>query len=342
MRRVRIYILSALLPAVILSGLFLYLVFGITIRPAGPGSRIIYLPEGSTFEQALDSIKIKLKIDNPGVLRWVAEKKNYPSRIRPGRYVIEKGMSCNELINVLRSGKQQPVLVTFSNVKTLCDLAGKVGGKIAADSAQIIAFLSDTENYRQDGFVRENVISVFLPDTYEFFWNTGAGEFYGRMLREYKKFWNPERIGKAGEKNLTPLEVSVLASIIDQETSRPDEKALIAGVYLNRLKRGIPLQADPTIKFVVNDPGMSRILRRHLSINSPYNTYKYRGLPPGPIACPAKDGIEAVLNADMHDYLYFVARSDFSGYHYFSRTLSEHNRYAAAYRRELNKRKIFR
>ncbi|HPM18420.1 MAG TPA: endolytic transglycosylase MltG [Bacteroidales bacterium] len=342
MRHMRIYILAAILPAVILSGLFCYLVFGVTIRPAGSGSQVIYLPEESTFEQVMDSLKTNLRIDNLKVLQWVAEKKNYRSHIKPGRYVIEKGMSCNELINNLRSGKQTPVLVTFSNIKTIYDLAGRVGGKIEADSARIVTFLSDTENYRSDGFVRENIISVFLPDTYEFFWNTGPGEFYSRMLREYKKFWNAERIRKADEKKLTPLEVSVLASIVDQETSMPDEKPVIAGVYLNRLKRGIPLQADPTIKFVINDPKMSRILRRHLSINSPYNTYKYKGLPPGPISCPAKDGIEAVLNADNHDYLYFVARSDFSGYHVFSRTLSEHNRYAAMYRKELNRRKIFR
>lgn len=338
-----IHIFSYFMAVLILAGLYCrHLIFGITIRPVDDGKQIIYLPTGSSFEQAMDSLELKLSIDNINVLRWVAEKKNYPALIKPGRYIFEKGMSCNELINVLRSGKQSPVMVTFSNIKTIHELAGRVGGRIEADSAQIAAFLSDQENYRSDGFVRDNIISVFIPDTYEFFWSTGAGEFYTRMLKEYKRFWNPERIRKAQEKNLTQLEVSVLASIVDQEAAKTDEKPVIAGVYLNRLRRGIPLQADPTIKFALNDFGISRILYTHLQIDSPYNTYKHTGLPPGPIGCPAIDGIDAVLNAVPHDYLYFVAKPDFSGYHNFSRTLAEHNRYAAMYQRELNRRRIFR
>jgi UPF0755 protein len=338
-----IYILSALSVALLLAGLFSWhLIFGITVRPADGEKQIIYLPTGSTFEQVMDSLELRLKIDNVNVLRWVAGKKNYPALVKPGRYIFEKGLSCNELVNILRSGKQSPVMVTFSNIRTIYELAGRVGGRIEADSAQIAAFLSDQENYRSDGFVRENVMSVFIPDTYEFFWNTGAGEFYTRMLKEYKGFWDPERIKKAREKNLTPLEVSALASIVDQEAAKTDEKPVIAGVYLNRLRRGIPLQADPTIKFALNDFGITRILYTHLQIDSPYNTYMYTGLPPGPIGCPSIDGIEAVLNATAHDYLYFVAKPDFSGYHNFSRTLAEHNRYAAIYRRELNRRRIFR
>ncbi len=343
MNKRAIYFFSFLVVLLILTGLyFRNLVFGITVRPLDDGKQIIYLPTGSSFEQVMDSLELNLKIDNINVLRWVAEKKNYPALVKPGRYVIEKGTSCNELINMLRSGKQSPVMVTFSNVRTIYELAGRVGGRIEADSAQIAAFLSDQENYRSDGFARNNIISVFIPDTYEFFWNTGAGGFYIRMLNEYKRFWNPERIRKAREKNLTPIEVSALASIVDQEAAKTDEKPLIAGVYLNRLRRGIPLQADPTIKFALNDSGISRILYTHLQIDSPYNTYKYPGLPPGPIGCPEIDGIDAVLNAESHDYLYFVAKPDFSGYHNFSRTLSEHNRYAALYQRELNRRRIFR
>jgi UPF0755 protein len=162
------------------------------------------------------------------------------------------------------------------------------------------------------------------------------------MLREYRKFWNDERIKKSESIGLTPLEVSVLASIVDEEALKGDEKPRIAGVYLNRLKRGIPLQADPTVKFAVNDFTINRILYKHLEIDSPYNTYKHSGLPPGPIGCPSIEGIDAVLNAEKHDFLYFAAKPDFSGYHNFSRTLTEHNRYAAQYRRELNRRKIYR
>lgn len=338
-----IYVFSFLLVVLILTGLYCRnLIFGITIRPVNDSGQIIYIPTGSGFEQAMDSLELNLKIDNINVLRWVAEKKNYPAQVKPGRYVVEKAISCNELINMLRSGKQSPVKVTFNNIRTIYELAGRVGGRIEADSAQIAAFLSDQENYRSDGFIRDNIISAFIPDTYEFFWNTGAGGFYSRMLNEYERFWNPERIGKAQEKNLTPLEVSALASIVDQEAAKTDEKPAIAGVYLNRLRRGIPLQADPTIKFALNDFGISRILYTHLQVDSPYNTYKYPGLPPGPIGCSSIDGIDAVLNAEDHDYLYFVAKPDFSGYHNFSRTLSEHNRNAALYQRELNRRRIFR
>ena len=162
------------------------------------------------------------------------------------------------------------------------------------------------------------------------------------MLREYRNFWNEKRLKLAEDKNLDPHEVSVLASIVEEEATKADEKPRIAGVYINRLKRGIPLQADPTIKFAVNDFSLSRVLSKHLLVESPYNTYKYKGLPPGPINCPSIESIDAVLNAEKHDYLFFVAKADFSGYHYFSKTLSEHNRYAAEYRRELNRRRIYR
>ena len=170
----------------------------------------------------------------------------------------------------------------------------------------------------------------------------GAGKLYNRMLREYRKFWTRERLQKSEEIGLTPVEVSTLASIVDEEALKPDEKPRIAGVYLNRLKRGIPLQADPTIKFAINNFKVNRILFKHLETESPYNTYKHAGLPPGPIGCPSINGIDAVLNAEKHDYIYFAAKSDFSGYHNFSRTLSEHNRYANQYQRELNKRRIYR
>jgi len=190
--------------------------------------------------------------------------------------------------------------------------------------------------------VKENVISLFIPNTYQIYWNTDARELYSRMLKEYRLFWNEQRMEKAREKGLDQKEVSILASIIDDEVAKPDEKPRIAGVYLNRLKRGIPLQACPTIKFALNDFTINRVLYKHLQTESPYNTYRHKGFPPGPIGCPSIEGIDAVLNAEEHDYLFFAARADFSGYHNFSRTLSEHNRYATMYQRELNKKKIFR
>lgn len=311
------------------------------VRPVS-GRAAIYIPDGASFDQAMDSVNAVLIIKNPGIFRKIAVRKNYPNSVKSGRYIIDKPISYNALINILRGGRQTPLEVTFSKLRTLNELAGRIGGQIEADSAEIIDFFSDQANYADDGFTKENVIAVFIPNTYEFFWNTTARKLYSRMLREYRKFWNDDRIKKSQAIGLTPVEVSILASIVDEEASRGDEKPRIAGVYLNRLKRGIPLQADPTVKFAVNDFTLNRILYKHLETESPYNTYRHSGLPPGPIGCASIEGIDAVLNAENHDFLYFAAKSDFSGYHNFARTLAEHNRYASQYRRELNRRKIYR
>jgi UPF0755 protein len=305
-------------------------------------NQIIYVPTGSSYMQVIDTLKSHLIIKNLKVLEWVAKKKNYKALIKPGRYIIDKKLSYIELINLLRSGRQTPVRITFTNIRTLNQLAGKLGKQIEADSSQIIVYLSDDNNYINDGFDKKNIISLFIPNTYEFYWNTDAKGLYNRMLKEYWLFWNNDRLAKAKEEGLNPREVSTLASIINDEASKSDEKPRIAGVYLNRLKRGILLQADPTIRFALNDFSITRILNKHLLVDSPYNTYKHKGLPPGPIGCPTIEDIDAVLNAEKHDYLYFAANSDFSGYHNFSKTLSEHNHYAALYQKELDKRKIFK
>jgi peptidoglycan lytic transglycosylase G len=337
-----LYLLAGTVIIISAAIIFLYkAVFGISIHPETPGKSII-IPTGASFEQVLDSIETNLTIRNWKLFVWVAEKKHYPALVKPGKYVIDKAFSYNSLINMLRSGRQTPVRITFQNIRTLNQLAGKIGRQIEADSAQIMNFLSDESNYAGDGFKKESVIAVFIPNTYELYRNTDAKGLYNRMLKEYRMFWNDERQAKSREEGLTPVEVAILASIIDDEVSRPDEKPRIAGVYLNRLKRGMPLQACPTIKFALNDFTITRVLYKHLQVDSPYNTYKYTGFPPGPIGCPSVEGLEAVLNAENHDYLYFAAKSDFSGYHNFSRTLSEHNHYAEIYQRELDKRKIFK
>jgi UPF0755 protein len=317
------------------------LLYGFNIKTEGK-KITLYIPEGSTYRQAMDSISAHFLIRHPKTFEWIAEKKKYPHLVKPGRFIIENDMSYMALINMLRSGRQTPVNVTFNNIRTLNDRAGRIGRQIGADSAQIIEFLTTPDNYSKDGFTPENVISVFIPNTYQLFWNTTPGDLYDRMLKEYKIFWNDGRLAKAREINLDRIEVAILASIIDDEVAKTDEKPRIAGVYLNRLKRGIPLQACPTIKFALNDFTITRVLKKHLDIDSPYNTYKHNGFPPGPIGCPTIEGIDAVLNAEKHDYLYFAAKADFSGYHNFSRTLAEHNRYAAIYQKELNKRRIFK
>jgi UPF0755 protein len=338
-------ILYSFIGAGIIVLIILYLIyiniFGLSIK-AEKINQVIYIPTGSSYEQVMDTLGSKLILKNRKLFEWLAKKKNYPSLIKPGRYVIDKDLSYNSLINILRSGRQSPVKITFSNVRTLNQIAGKVGKQIEADSLQIMDFLLNDSNFKGDGFKKENVISLFIPNTYEFYWNTDARGLYTRMLKEYRLFWSDHRLSKAKETGLDPKEVSILASIIDDEASKSEEKPRIAGVYLNRLKRGIPLQADPTIQFALNDISITRVLKKYLLVDSPYNTYKYSGLPPGPIGCSTIEGIDAVLNAEKHDYLFFAARADFSGFHNFSRTLSEHNHYALLYQKELDRRKIFR
>jgi UPF0755 protein len=337
-----VYFLSGLGLLVFVILIVIYrILFGLNIKTERK-NQVIYIPTGSSYVQVLDTLESNLKIKNTKVLRWVGNKKNYPVLIKPGRYVIGKNLSYNELFNILRSGRQAPVKITFYNIRTLNQLAGKIGSQIEADSSEIISFLSDDSNFISDGFKKENIIALFIPNTYELYWNTDAKALYNRMLKEYRLFWNDQRLAKAKDKGLDPKEVSILASIIDDEVIKPDDKPRIAGVYLNRLKRGIPLQACPTIKFALNDFTITRVLYVHLQTDSPYNTYKHRGFPPGPIGCASIEGIDAVLNAEQSDYLYFAAKADFSGYHNFSRTLAEHNRYAAMYQKELNKRKIFK
>ena len=302
----------------------------------------IYLPSGSTFDDLIDTLRSSEALENERSFLITAKLKSFGRSVKPGSYVIESGMSNNRIVNILRPGKQTPVNVTFNNIRTLDELAGKIGRQIEADSASLSRFFDDENNYSSDGFTHATLISVFLPDTYQLYWTMDAKDFYHRMLKEYKAFWTDERRSLAEAENLTPVDVSILASIIDEEVAKADEKPRIAGVYLNRLRQGIPLQADPTVKFALNNFSIRRVLDEHLDIDSPYNTYKYSGLPPGPVRCATKTGIDAVLHAEKHDYLYFVAKADFSGYHHFSRTLAEHNRYASAYRRELNRRRIYK
>jgi UPF0755 protein len=336
-----LYILASLLALF----LIIFLVFRRILRLEldTKGQKVeVFIPTGSSYTEVYLTLDSLLDITNPELFDLLAKRKKYPERIRPGRYIIEPGMTYISVLDMLRSGRQAPVNVTFNNIRTLQQLAGRIGERLEADSAEIIDFLLDESNYINDGFSKQTVIAVFLPNTYQMYWTTDPKGFYMRMLREYRTFWNPQRVAMAKEKGLEPLEVSTLASIVDEEVSKKDEKPRIAGVYLNRLKLGMPFQADPTVRFALNDFTIARVLRKHLGIDSPYNTYLYKGLPPGPIACPSIDGIEAVLNAEDHDFLYFAAKADFSGYHNFARTLSEHNRNAVLYQRELNKRRIFR
>lgn len=299
-----------------------------------------------TEEDDINSISEKLEgaevLKNLKAFKWVAKKKNYADFMRPGRYELKKGMNTNEVVNMLRSGAQSPVNVTFNNVRFKEELAGKVSKYIKADSTSLLDLFSDEQQIKDWSFTIENYRAMFIPNTYEMYWTTSAQEFAQRMKKEYDRFWNDTRIKQAAKMGLTPQQVITLASIVQSETIKPDELKTVAGLYFNRLNKGILLQADPTVKYAVGDYSLKRVLNVHLEIDSPYNTYKYAGLPPGPICFPEITSIDAVLNYENHKYLFMCAREDFSGYHNFARTLSQHNRNAKKYRDALNERRIFK
>lgn len=300
----------------------------------------LYIPTGSNFDDLLKILNDSaLLIDNSS-FEWLAEQKNFVNHVKPGKYRITNNMSNNELINLLRSGKQEPVNLVISSQRTKEDFVGRVAKNIEADSLSIIELLNSVGFTEKYGFSPENIMVLFIPNTYEFKWNTSADEFIGRMATEYKKFWTENRKELASNAGLTQTDISILASIVQQETYRTDEMPIVAGVYVNRLKKGMLLQADPTVIFAVGDFTIKRVLKKHLEYNSPYNTYKFKGLPPGPICIPKQKSIDAVLNYKKHNYLYFCAKEDFSGYHNFASNGAEHERNAAKYRNELNKRKI--
>ncbi len=307
---------------------------------AGKESVFVYIPTGSTYSDVKNILYDKDIIINKKTFEWVAERKNYPNHIRSGKYKLSPGMGNNELVNLLRSGQQTPVMLTFTNIRTKEQLAGVVSRHLEADSMSILNKLNDPEVMAEYGFTTEQAKLMFVPNTYEFFWNTSARQLLNRMKREYDRFWNDKRTQQAEEINMSPVEVGILASIVQLETNKKDEKARIAGVYINRLNRGMALQADPTVVFAVGDFTINRVLNRHLEFDSPYNTYIYRGLPPGPITLPEPYTIDQVLNYEKHDYLYFAAREDFSGYHNFAKTHSQHVANARRYRQALNERRI--
>jgi len=304
--------------------------------------KYFYIPTGSEFKNVSNALTHENIIQNQASFDWLAEQKNYILNVKPGRYLLKRDMSNNELINLLRSGEQEPITVTFNNIRFKEDLAGKVGKFIEADSTEIIDLLNDKNFVSEYGFNTTTFLTLFLPNTYEFWWNTSAEEFIVRMASEYRKFWTADRKQKASGHGLSQSEVSILASIVQKETNKNDEKPTVAGVYLNRLKKGMLLQADPTLVYANRDFTARRVLNKHKKIDSPYNTYKYKGLPPGPICLPSIGSIDAVLNTKIHDYLFFCAKPDGSGYHSFASTYRQHLKNARAFQRELNHRKVYK
>ncbi|RAV29982.1 endolytic transglycosylase MltG [Sinomicrobium soli] len=305
----------------------------------------VYVPTGASYGEVREQLEPLLK--NIRTFDRVADKKGYTGAPRAGRYVVKKGMSNNDIVNSLRS-RNTPVNISFNNQESLARLAGRISGQIEADSTSLLEAFGDTAFLDSIRFTGEQALNLYIPNSYEFFWNTSAREFRDRMLKEYKRFWNEERLAKARALQLTPHQVMALAAIVQKETAKADERPRVAGVYLNRLDRNMLLQADPTVIYALKkhtgnyDTIIKRVLYKDLEIDSPYNTYKYAGLPPGPIAMPDISSIDAVLNPERHDYFYFVADVENPGYHKFSRTLMQHNINKRDYVDWVNKQQINR
>jgi len=306
------------------------------------GDETILIEKGTTFTELQDIVYDRGIVNDMLSFSFVAKVLDYQENIKPGIYQLRKDMTNLEAIRLLRSGAQVPTHVTFNNVRIKADLAGKITNNVSVDSAEFLQLLNNDSLISAYGFDQENIMSMFLPNTYEVYYTITGEELFERMHKEYNRFWNDQRKAMAEELGLSPIEVSTLASIVQAETIKADERPKVAEVYLNRLERNMALQADPALVFAVGDFSIKRVLNIHKEIESPYNLYKNRGLPPGPINLPELESIDAVLNHDNHNYLYFCAKPDFSGYHAFATNLVAHNRNAAAYQAALNKARIYK
>jgi UPF0755 protein len=302
----------------------------------------LFIPSNATFQDVILLLSDQGILSNIPSFEWTAKQKKYTNKIKPGRYLIENGMSNNDLVNLLRSGNQTPVNLTFNNVRTLDQFSGIISRQIELDSVQLLNAFKDSLFLNSVGLDEYNVVSLFIPNTYEFYWNVSLDNFLSRMVSEHHRFWTKKRKLKAKKINLTPAQVSTLASIVEKETLKIDEQPVVAGLYLNRLKKNMKLESDPTVIFALNDFTIKRVLSKDTKINSPYNTYVYRGLPPGPITIPSIQAIDAVLNNEKHNYIFMCAKEDFSGYHNFATNYFQHLKNAKKYRNALNNKGIKR
>jgi len=300
----------------------------------------IYINSEDNFQSLCGQLEDSAHCANIRSFIEAARILKYPATIKTGRYAVKPGSNNYDLLTNLRRGQQTPVRITFNNIRFKEDLTDRISEQLMVTSQEMNALMNDSLYCESLGFTPSTIKAMFIPDTYEVYWNITAEKLIERMKREYNTFWTEDRRNKALRIGLNPLDVSILASIIEEESAMPDEYPIIAGLYINRLHRGMPLQADPTVKYALGDFTIQRVLNEHLRIDSPYNTYLHSGLPPGPIRIPSLKGLESVLNYQKHNYLYMCAKEDFSGRHNFAVTLSEHNRNAERYRAELNRRGI--
>ncbi|OXA85020.1 endolytic transglycosylase MltG [Flavobacterium hercynium] len=293
----------------------------------------VHVPTDATYNDVKKILEPYIK--NYSDFEMVAEKRSYPENVKSGRFLLKKDMNNIDLVRAMRSNV--PVKLAFNNQERLENFAGRVGSEIEADSLSLMKAIKDSTFLKANGFNEENVFAMFIPNTYEIYWNTSAVKFRDKMIKEYNNFWTQERINKAEKEGLTPVQASILASIVHKESVKRDERPRIAGVYLNRLRLGMPLQADPTVIYALKlkdndfDQVIKRVLYNDLLMKSPYNTYVNVGLPPGPIAMPDITALEAVLNPEKHDYIYFCASIDRFGYHEFASTYEQHTVNAKKY-----------
>ena len=341
MKKKVIYIIAILL---IVSGVFGFHYYQKIFGKAITKQHVLFITSTDSLSDVQQRIALFSK--RPKTFLWVAAKKNF-SEPKAGRYVLKEGMSNNDLVNMLRVGRQTPFKLTFNNQDTLEKFAGRIAAQIATDSTSLIAAFKDINFLAKNNLTKKSVLQIFIPNTYEFYWTVSPAKFRTKMLLSYKRFWNESRLEKAKKLNLTNEEVITLASIVQKETAQNSERPIVAGLYLNRLKNKWPLEADPTIIYALKekngqDFNVKRVLLKDLKIDSPYNTYTHRGVPPSLIAMPDISAIDGVLNAQKHSYFYMCANVDKIGYHTFARSLAQHNRNAAKYHRWMNKQKIHR
>ncbi|MEE9363322.1 MAG: endolytic transglycosylase MltG [Cellulophaga sp.] len=341
-------LLAIALVGLVVGGIFSYNIYNAIFSPNTKFSNaeaFVFINSDDTIEDVKSILEPLL--EDVSTFEEVAKKKGYAANIRGGKYVIKKGMNNNDITNSLRSNNI-PVKVAFNNQENIYALAGRISSQIEADSISLVKVFKEISFLKDNGFNKATTLAMYIPNSYELFWNTSAEKFRNRMLKEYKRFWNAKRMAKAKQIGMNPEEVITLASIVHKETAKVDERPRVAGVYLNRLKVRMLLGADPTVIYAIKlqennfNKVIKRVLYKDLKIDSPYNTYKYAGLPPGPIAMPDITAIDAVLNSEKHDYYYFVANVENFGYHKFAETLKQHNRNKIQYIQWIKKQKIAR
>ena len=325
---------------------FLFLVVSVSIGGAwyifmvpnieGAKKVSIKIPTGANFDDVLRILRENEVLHNQNTFEIVSKLKNYPAQIKAGYYVFGRTMNNRQIVNLLKSGLQTPVTLVIYNIRTKEEFAGLVGRTLEIDSNALLAKLNDPAFCKTLGVDTNKILSRFIVDNYEFYWNTSTPKFFEKMATAYHEFWNPDRRSKAEAIHLSPVDVTTLSSIVEKEVIRDKELPTVAGVYLNRLRIGMPLQADPTLIFALRDFEARRVNSRHKEYDSPYNTYMYASLPPGPICMPRKKSIDAVLNPDEHEFLYFCANPDMSGYSIFSKTYEDQTKAAILYRKKLN------